>query len=447
MTEGGRRKVTDPACRQEERVVEAIRERSRDLVDLLTELISFDTTARLPGDPPRDEEALQRALANRMEALGAETDLWEPEPTGSGNRHYPDHLDFTGRPQLVATVPGRGGGPSLLLNGHIDAVSVDAPELWSVPPLKGTVKDGHVLGRGANDMKGGIAALVVALEGLAAADVRLAGDVVFCTVTDEESSGAGGWAALKHGVGASAGICAEPTDLNLAVACRGTVCPTITVPGRQGHAEIPQPHWRDGGAVNAIEKAQLIIDAARRLREEWRTRPEHRHPLLQPGDIVPTVMSAGKWHVTYPASCTIRFDCQYLPTQVDANGTGWAVQDEIVAWMEQAAATDPWLREHPIEWTWSNDVVPAEIPADSPLVIVTQRCAQDMGRSCEVAGFGSWHDAATFSAHGTPTFSFGPRDFGTIHGVDERVSIDDLVDVAVVVALTAMRYCGVAGDA
>jgi len=438
--------LVELGSRDEERVVEAIRARKDELAGLACELIAFDTSARLPGDPARDEEPLQRALEGRLAILGGESRVWEPEPTGVGNRHYPDDLDFKGRPQLVATIPGAGGGPSMLLNGHIDAVPVDEPDLWTVPPHKGTVKDGFVYGRGANDMKGGIAALVAALEGLASAGVKLAGDIVFCTVTDEESSGAGGWAAVKNGVSASAGICAEPTDLNVCVACRGTVCPTITVRGRQGHAEIVQPDWRDGGAVNAIEKAQLVIDAARRLRDEWRLRPDHQHPLLHPGDIVPTVISAGKWHVTYPASCTIRFDCQYLPGHVDEQGTGWAVQDEIVAWMEQAAATDPWLREHPLEWAWSSDVVPAEIPPDSPLVAVTRRCAEDLGRTCRVTGFDSWHDAATFSTHGTPTFSFGPRDFGTIHGVDERVAIDDLVDVASVVALSAMRYCGVAAS-
>jgi len=325
-------------------------------------------------------------------------------------------------------------------------VSVDAPELWSVPPFRATLREGRIYGRGANDMKGGITALLTALEALAQAGVELAGDVVFCTVTDEESSGAGGWAAVRHGVRASAGVCAEPTDLNLCIACRGMVTPTITIHGRQGHAEIVQPHWREGGAVNAIEKAQLILDAARRLREEWRTRPDYQHPLLHPGDIVPTVMSAGGWHVTYPASCTIKFDCQYLPGQVDEQGTGRAVEREIIEWMERAAAADEWLCEHPLEWAWGSDVVPAEMPGDSPLVAVTQQCAADTGRDSQVVGFDSWYDAATFTAHGTPTLSFGPRDFGTIHGVDECVSVDDLVEVASIVALAAMRYCGVSSE-
>ena len=109
----------------------------------------FDTTARGAGDPPRDEGRLQRALAVRLRAMGAEVDVWEPEPTGRGNRFVPDDLDFKGRPQLVARLAGSGGGRSLLLNGHIDAVTPGPLEDWTSDPFKAVVRDGHLWGRGA----------------------------------------------------------------------------------------------------------------------------------------------------------------------------------------------------------------------------------------------------------------------------------------------------------
>ena len=430
----------------EERIVAAVHESRDQIVDLTGQLIACDTTARLVGEAPRDEEKLQVLLQRRLAALGAVTDLWEPEPTGTGNRHVPDGLDFRGRPQLAAWLRGvSGNGPSLLLNGHIDAVSADPVEDWSTDPFAASMRDGCIYGRGANDMKGGLAALVVALEVLHRLDVRLHGDVVFCSVTDEESSGAGGFAAVAHGIRADAGICAEPTGLEVWTACRGTVCPTITVRGRAGHAEMRQPHWSEGGAVNAVEKMMVVLEAARALREEWRSRPDHRHPLLSPGDIVPTVIKGGTWVVTYPSSCSVRFDCQYLPGHVDADGTGWAVQREIVDWMERAAAADPWFEAHPLEWAWSSDVVAAEMDPEHPLVAITIEAAKDVGREASVAGFDSWHDAATFTRHGhTPTFSFGPSDCNSIHGIDERVRIDDLVDVTATVALSIVRYCGAA---
>src|SRR5450756_1322574 len=191
----------------EETVVTAVRAKRDELIALTRELVAYDTTAREIGDPARDEERLQRSLATRLEAIGAGIDLWEPPATGRGNRLLPDDLDFVGRPQLAARLGGSGGGPSLLLNGHIDAVSVEPRELWTHDPFAGEIADGRLYGRGAADMKGGIASMTVAFEVLHERGVRLAGDVVVCTVTDEESSGAGGWAAVDRGVRADAGFC------------------------------------------------------------------------------------------------------------------------------------------------------------------------------------------------------------------------------------------------
>jgi len=428
----------------EELVVADVRARRDELCDVVARLVALDTTAREPGDPARDEAALQMLLAERLAALGATVDLWEPEPTGKGNRFVPDDLDFVGRPQLAATLPGAGGGRSLLLNGHIDVVGVEPREQWSSDPRVATERDGRLYGRGVNDMKGGIAAMVVALESLQRAGVRLRGDVVFCTVTDEESSGAGGRAAVARGVGADAGLCAEATDFDAWVACRGTVTPTITVEGRAGHAEMPQPHWSDGGAVNAIEKIVPVLEGVRALREDWRTRADHRHPLLAPGDIVPVLIGGGTWIVTYPHSCSLTCDITYLPGHVDEAGTGRRVEDEVARRLQAAVAADPWFTDHPLRIQWSDDVVPAEIPGDHPLVELALEVAHTFGHAGRVAGLDSWHDAASFTRGGTPCFSFGPDGIGSAHAVDECVTIDALVDFCAATAVTAMRWCGVA---
>lgn len=430
----------------EEKVVAATQAAADDVVGLLAELVACDTTSRGGNVPARDEERLQRLLAKRLQALGGEADLWEPEPTGAGDRFVPSGLDFKGRPQLAVRLAGAGGGRSLLLNGHIDAVDVEPRSEWRSDPFTLQQSDGLLVGRGACDMKGGIAAMVGALEVLRRLDVRLAGDIVVCTVTDEESSGVGGRMAVRHGVSADAGIAAEPTGFDAWVSCRGTVTPTITIPGRAGHAEMPQPHWRAGGAVNAVEKLPLLLAAVRALREDWSTRPDHQHPLLAPGDIVPTVVRGGTWMVTVPASCAVTCDVMYLPSQVDDDQSGKAVEAEVVARIEAAAAADDWLREHPLHWEWDTDVVPAEMPADHPLVATALACAAAVGRSGRPAGLNSWHDAATFTRAGTPTFSFGPDGIDTAHAVNECVSRRALVDFAGAVALLAIRWCGVAGE-
>ena len=225
----------------EERVVATVKEGRDEIVGIVSDLVAFDTTAREAEDPPHDEEALQRYLKARLEAVGAQTDLWEPPATLKDGRHVPSEMSFTGRPQLAARLRGTGGGRSLLLNGHIDAVSAEPRKLWATDPFHAVERDGRLYGRGTCDMKGGIAGMVYALEVLHRLGVKLAGDAVFCTVTDEESSGAGGMAAVARGVKADAGICAEPTGFDAWVACRGSLTPVVTVEGRAGHAEMVQP--------------------------------------------------------------------------------------------------------------------------------------------------------------------------------------------------------------
>jgi len=430
----------------EEKVVATIGEGGDEICDLVASLVACDTTARGDRDAPREEEKLQGILKARLEAIGAETDLWEPPNTGKGNRHVPDDLGFEGRPQLAGWVRGRGGSGarSLLLNGHIDAVDVQPREKWSTDPFTVVECDDRLYGRGVNDMKGGIAAYLFALETMRRLDVRLAGDVCFCTVTDEEGSGAGGFAAVARGVRCAAGLIGEPTGLNAWIACRGSLTPHITVEGRAGHAEMTQPHWTQGGAVNAIEKMQLVLREVQTIRDEWLVRPDHEHPLLSPGTIVPTVIKGGTWEVTYPASCTLTCELMYLPQHVDENGTGLRIEREVQERIERAVSADPWFAEHPLHWFWDTDVVPGEIPADHPLVSLALASAADLGRGGgRPDGFDSWHDAATFTRGGTPTFSFGPGGAETAHAVDEYTPRQDLIDVACAVALTTMRWCGV----
>ena len=149
--------MAEPLTTTEQKVVEEARAARGELVALVTELVAFDTTARTLGDPPRDEAKLQRTLATRLRAIGADVDLWEPEPTGTGNRFVPDDLDFTGRPQLAARLAGSGGGRRLLLNGHIDAVTPGPRRTGQSDPFRVVEKDGRLWGRGVNDMKGGLA--------------------------------------------------------------------------------------------------------------------------------------------------------------------------------------------------------------------------------------------------------------------------------------------------
>jgi acetylornithine deacetylase len=426
----------------ERSVCEAIAEREDELVELVGSLVGFDTVTFTPGSPPRDEAPLQRFIADRLTALGAEVAVTEPDVRPLwGHAMVPEGFTFEGRPQLVARFRGDGGGRTLLLNGHVDVVDVEPRDAWSSDPFAASVREGMVYGRGACDMKGGVAAMVFAAEALAGRGIRLEGDLVLNTVTEEESTGAGGLVTART-LTADAAIVPEPSGLAVWVACRGSLLPRITVEGRAGHAGIAPRHPDEGGAVNAIEKMAYLIDAIRRLREEWALRP--RHPYLSAADAVPTIIGGGEWLVSYPARCTLDVHLEYLPERADASGWGSGVMAEFADWIQRAAAADPWLRDHPptIEWI-VGEVPPAEVRADEPVVEALLGASRDLGRPAVLGGLDNWHDGATLVVEaGIPSVCFGPGDIQLAHGVDECVPIADLVACAQGIAVAAMRFCG-----
>lgn len=441
-----------PLSDAERAVCDAVEQSQARLVSLASDLIAFDTTAREPGDPARDETALQEYLANRLQAIGAETDLFEPDPAElAGQPLIPPDLDWVGRPQLIATRRGRADGPALVLNGHIDVVSVEPRDAWTSPPLTAEVRDGNLFGRGSCDMKGGIAAMVTAAETLAELGIDLSGDLIVATNTDEESTGAGGATLVARGITGDGAIVPEATGGDLYVACRGTDYARIRVPGRPGHAETAHPHWREGGAVNAIEKATIVIDALRGLRQEWSTRDSFEHSFLSRPDILPTMVSAGEWRVTYPSSCDLTVAMMYLPCQADERGFGANVRKEVETAIARAAAADDWLAENPpqIEW-WPDGVMPFELDVDERIVTTAVSVGQDLGRPAKLIGLDSWYDGATLTRFGgIPSIACGPpgldqEGLTVAHTVDEFVPVDGLVACAKRIAVTAMRFCGTA---
>jgi len=427
----------------ERAVVETIAARRAELVDLAGALIACDTA--VGPDGRGDEARLQGALAERLAAAGAEVDLWVPDDgVVAGSRQVPPGFSFAGRPQLAGRFAGARGGRSLLCNGHVDVVPAGDRAAWSAEPFAPVVRDGRLFGRGACDMKGGVAAMVFAAEALRAAGVRLAGDLVVCTVTDEEETGAGAIAAVARGVRADAGLVAEPTGFDAWVACRGDVVGTLTVPGRLGHAGLEHDPAA-GGAVNAIDKARVLLNALARRHDEWQRRPDHQHALLSPGHLMATRIAGGDWPVNVPATCTITLHVAYLPAHADAGGWGSRVEAEVRECVAAAAAADPWLAQHPPALEWTLDIPAVEVDADEPVIAVALEAGTDLGRPGRRAGLDSWHDGATFTRFGaTPTIAYGPGSVALAHTVDESVPVADLVACAQAYAVAAMRWCGVA---
>lgn len=426
----------------EHRVCTRIAERQAELVELVRALVRFDTVVQPPGAPARDEAALQDHLAQRLRAAGASVQVSEPDRSVyAGHRMIPEGFDFAGRPQLVARFAGAGGGRSLLFNGHVDVVEVEPLRAWAYPPFAAEVAGGRVHGRGACDMKGGVACMVFAAEVLAESGVALAGDLLVNTVTEEESTGAGGLVSART-LKADAAVVPEPTGLEVWAACRGSLLATITVEGRTGHAGLAPRHPDAGGAVNAIEKMAILLEAIRRLREDWSLRA--RHPFLSAPDCVPTMIQGGDWIVSYPASCRLECHIEFLPEQAGEDGWGAEVEREFEGWIAQAAAADPWLATHPPRVHWGLGAgPPSQVPAEHPIVQTALTATRAVGRPGRFGAMDNWHDGATLTVEaGIPAICLGPGDLHLAHTTSESVPIADLVDCTQALAVTAMRFSG-----
>jgi acetylornithine deacetylase len=421
-----------------------------ELVELVRSLVGFDTTSvdLSPGSAhtTNDEADLQAYVGGRLRAIGAEVDQWVPDAGElAGHPMMPPWHHWQGRPLTVGTISGTGGGRSLVVNGHIDVVAAGETSRWTSPPFAAEVRDGRIYGRGAVDMKGGVGAALFALEALHACGIRLAGDVYFETVPDEETCAMGTVAAIARGYRADAGLVPEPTRLNLWIATRGLLHGTLTVEGRSAHAEMNQPDWRDGGGVNAIQKAAAILGGLDALTADWAAREDKRHPLLGTPSVNPTMINGGSFISNIPERCDVALNTTYLPGNADAQGYGSIPRNEIEHAVAAFAEADDWLAEHPPTWSWYTDYPPSEIDPASPIVAVAQEAGRDLGVDVKAEGIDTTYDGALLTLFAeTPSPAFGPGDLRRAHAPDEWIGIDELVLGAKVYARAISLWCGVA---
>jgi len=430
----------------EHRVLDLIDANAQEVIDFLCELLAFETIT--PDAEVVEHDAFIRHQAfvqKTLEQMGfGDIDVFEVDAAkledAPGLGVVTDR-DLSNMPVLVARLPGSGKGKSLILNGHYDVVPLGLRENWKRDPFAGEIVDGRIYGRGTNDMKGGIAAMLKALRFIQRAGLALEGDVLVEIVPDEEATCMGTLGACQRGYKADAAIITEPTNMRVGTAVRGHMGGRVTVLGRAGHAEQPQPHFQEGGAVNAIAKAVRVIQGMEEATEQWRTQPDKQHPLVPPDHIIPTVIRGGEWAVTYPEKAVIRFDCMFVPGTADKRAE---IEEKLAA----VAANDPWLRENPPrlrigdgpkeEWWYS-----AEISEDEAIVQTAKGALTDMGIAPALMGFGTLTDCVHLINYShVPTINLGP-DIETAHMADEYVMVDQLIELTRALALTIMRWSGV----
>jgi acetylornithine deacetylase len=414
------------------------------VLGIAEQLIGFDTTVEPPpGNPPRDEQRCQEFIAELFSKAGFELDLWEPDVAELRNHaSYIEGQNWRRRPNLVARLPGSSAGSSLLLNGHIDTVPAGDVDQWASGPWRAEVREGRLFGRGACDMKGGLASILAAATAIAESGPALAGDLLVGVVTDEEINGLGTVALLGRGYRADAAVVPEPNGLAIDVAFRGILLADLEVSGRAGHVEIPQPHHSVGGAVNAISKMRYLLDQLERVNEEWRVRPDKLHPLCSPGQVQVTRIEGGDFAGSVPAGCAATLNICYVPGEEDSDGHGGRVRREVESVIVAAARADTWLAANPPRLNWSVDFPPAEIDPDAALPLKITALLDRHEIPARRRGLDTWDDTASLIRGGIPAVSFGPGSNDQAHAVDEYVDVAELELHTSLMTELVMEWCG-----
>ena len=416
-----------------------------DLLQVTQALIGCRTDSQSEGNQAFAGEAIrcQDIVAARLATAGMEIERWTEPP------RYP----------VVAGVRrGTGGGRSLAINGHVDVVPVGAGGGWTHDPWGGEIADGKLWGRGAADMKGGVAAGVIAVTALQRAGIALEGDLWVHAVSDEEVVGVSTRRLVERLPKVDAVIVAEPTDLSIMPAEGGLVHLRIEVDGRESHAGNRYLSIHAGGraataGVNAIEKTIKLVGALAELEREWAA--TRSHPLLPPGfnTLLPGVIVGGPGGGadgclnllsnpgTTPNYAAVEYNIWFLP-----NESFEVIRSEIEEYVLAVCRTDSWLREHPPRLTWKLRNIyfpPAETAPDHPFIETLAGGLTAIGRPAPVQAFTAASELAWYAEQGIAGAIFGPGRIAQAHGVDEYVEVAQLTAAARAMALTAAAWCGV----
>jgi acetylornithine deacetylase/succinyl-diaminopimelate desuccinylase len=376
-----------------------------DVVDEAARLIAVEGHQ----DHPDEERAVAGYLAGRLRDCGAEVEL------------QPVHA---GRVNVIARVRGSRPGPVLMLNAHLDTV----PPYGMPGALTPRVENGKLLGRGAADMKGALAAMITVVERLAAPGVSFAGELLLTGVAGEENGSPGMRALTDAGPGADFAIVGEPTMLRAGRAHKGAMWAQATFRGIATHGSVPQ------NGVNAVYHAARFISAVERdLVPRLATRS---HPLLGAATVNVGVVAGGDRPPMVPASCVVQLDRRWLPSERHDE-----VLDEIRQVVEELRRADPRVDATVQEMAGTSTFVhaPLECPADDPYLGLLLTLVPDP----EPVGLQFWTDGALLAAAGTPAVVCGPGDIAQAHSLDEWVTVGQLRDAADVYFGMAARMLSV----
>lgn len=386
-----------------------------------------------------NESGAQAIVIEKCRQMGLVLDIWEIG--GEELKKHPayccDRQSFDGNPNLVAILKGSGGGKSIILNGHIDVVPVGDESNWELDPFSGMIKCGKLYGRGSTDMKGGNVALLMAMESLIANGIKLKGDVIFQSVIEEESGGAGTLAAVLRGYSADGAIIPEPTNMKFFPKQQGSMWFRITVKGRAAHGGTRYE------GVSAIEKSLLVIQRLQQLEKDRNAKIND--PLFEnipiPIPINIGKINSGEWPSSVPDTAIIEGRMGVSPEE-----TIQSAKLEMEACLQGLNEQDEWFHGNPLQIEWfGGRWLPGSLESDHPLMNALTQSFIDVKRENPIVEASPWGtDGGILSTVGdTPVIVFGPGITETAHDANEHIDLEDLFASSEIIALTLLRWCEV----
>ena len=383
------------------------------------------------------ESGAQAIIVETCRELGLQLDIWEPG--GEQLRSHPYFVtarkNFTNSPNVVAVRKGTGGGKSIILNGHIDVVPEGDINQWSDDPFSGKVSNGKLYGRGSTDMKGGNVALLMAIKAIQSLNIPLKGDIIFQSVIEEESGGAGTLAAILKGYKADAVLIPEPTNMKIFPKQQGSLWFRLTVKGKSAHGGTRYE------GVSAIEKAMTVVQAILQLEKERNKRV--KDPLYK-NTPIPLPINIGKINGgSWPSSVA---DCVELEGRI---GVGpdeviEVVKEELEQVIKGLYKVDDWFEKVPVNVEWFGARwVPGTVEIDHPFVktlITNYETVKQAQPTIEASPWGT--DGGLFTQLlNIPTVVFGPGATEVAHYPNEYISIDNIVETTKIIAFTLLDWC------
>lgn len=419
-----------------DRLVESIsrqvEDRKSELIDLLGQLISYPTVS----PPARNTNEIQDFIKDYLDKLGFKTDKWEVYP---------------GDPNVVGILKGEASTEfnSLIVNGHVDVAEVGDEKEWRSSPFAARIQDSYLYGRGAADMKGGIAASLFAIKLLQELGITLKGDLQFQSVIGEEVGEAGTLACTERGYTADYAVVVDTSDLHIQ-GQGGVITGWITIESKETyHDGLRRKMIHAGGGVNgasAIEKMMKIITSLQELERHWAVTKGYDGFPPGTNTINPAVIEGGR-HAAFVADrCALWITVHFYPNE-DYQEVIKEIEEHITA----VSAADPWLRENPPQFNWGGksmivdrgEIFPSlELDYGHPgMNALTNSYEKLLGQAPVVGMSTTVTDAGWLGRAGIPTVIFGPGKLEDAHAVNEKVEIQQLVDFTKVMAVFIAEWC------